>query len=194
MSDTKLSHQILSCAREILASDGLSAVSFDAIARRLGCSKQAVLYWYPTKHDLLAAMVLPWLEAEVETAVGAVSVSKNRTHAVGSFIRSVVDFHVRDLERFRMMYLVPQTTSAKSGNRGQVFAGEKIYPVTSRLYGALADHLDGDSNAARKEAVAIHSAVLGLVLMFALSDAIHDPMKHSHNDLRDALIASFTQR
>jgi len=54
---------ILKIAREIMASEGLAAVSFDAIARRLGRSKQAVLYWYPTKHDLLTALFLPWLRA-----------------------------------------------------------------------------------------------------------------------------------
>ncbi len=194
MTDTKLCDQILATARGILASGGLGAVSFDSIANRLGCSKQAVLYWYPTKNDLLAAMILPWLEAEAETAVGAVSKSTTRTQAVGSFVRSIVGFHLQDLDRFRMIYLVPQTTSPRSADREQIFAGEKIYPVTSRLYTALAHYLDGDPNAARREAVAIHSAVLGLVLMFAFADAVKDPLKHSQGNLTEALITSLTTR
>lgn len=194
MKDSETSRQILLIAREILASGGLGAVSFDAIAKRLGRSKQAVLYWYPTKRDLLSAMFLPWLKAESEVAVSAVSKATTRTEAIGSFVRAVARFHLEDLDRFRMMYLVPQTTRSKSDDRGNHAAGEELYAITDRLYGALAVHLDGEQEVARKEAVAIHSGVLGLVLMFALTDALRDPLKHSETDLIDALVASFTTR
>ena len=194
MPETETSQQILSIARSILASEGLGAVSFDSIARRLGRSKQAVLYWYPTKHDLLAAMFLPWLEAEAETASHAVSMSSGRFEAVNSFIRSVAGFHLADLDRFRMMYLVPQITSVKSPDRGKLIAGDKVYPVTGRLYGALADHLGGEPDDARREAVAIHSAVLGLVMMIAFADALRDPLKHNPGDLIQSLIEAFTAR
>jgi len=192
MAASETSRQILTIAREILAADGLGAVSFDAIARRLGRSKQAVLYWYPTKRDLLAAMFLPWLEAESETACRAVSEVSGRTEAIASFVRAVAQFHLADLDRFRMMYLVPQTTGLRSNDRGALVAGDEVYSVTNRLYGALTDHLSGETDAARKEAVAIHAAVLGLVMMVAFADAIRDPLKHTRDDLVDALIASFT--
>ena len=194
MNNKNTSEQILSIAREILASNGLGAVSFDAIARRLGHSKQAVLYWYPTKHDLLSAMFLPWLEAETDTATTAISKATNRIEAIGFFTRAVARFHLDDLNRFRMMYLLPQTTSTKSNVRGAVVAGDEVHQITNRLYGALADHLDGDQEAARKEAFAIHSSVLGLIMMFALADALRDPLKHSENDVIDALIASLTAK
>ena len=193
MPEPETKRRILSIAREILASDGLGAVSFDAIARSLGRSKQAVLYWYPTKRDLLAAMFLPWLEAEAETACRALSKSSGRSEAITSFVRSLTDFHLADLDRFRMMYLVPQTTGAKSKGRGKLVAGDKVYPVTNRLYCALADHLNGKPDAARKEAVAIHSAVLGLIMMIAFADAIGDPLKHAQEDLVDSLVAAFTE-
>jgi AcrR family transcriptional regulator len=192
MQGMKTSKQILSIAREILAAEGLGALSFDAIARRLGRTKQAVLYWYPTKRDLLAAMFLPWLDAETETAEDAVSEAMNRIEAIRSFVRAVARFHLEDMDRFRMMYLVPQTTNLKSNGRGNIVAGEEVYQVTNRLYGALADHLDGEQEAARREAVAIHSAVLGLVLMFALADALRDPLKHTEMELIDALVSSLT--
>ncbi|WP_417666786.1 TetR/AcrR family transcriptional regulator [Roseibium sp.] len=193
---TDTSQQILSIARAILAADGLGAVSFDAIARRLGRSKQAVLYWYPTKRDLLAAMFLPWLEAEARTAEEAVANVVAKPEAIAAFVRAIARFHLDDLDRFRMMYLAPQTTGMRSTGRGASVTGEEVYQVTGRLYGALArqlcgnDHSNGD--AARKQAVAIHSAVLGLVLMFALSDALRDPLKHDAADLVEALIDSLT--
>jgi len=192
MNDQKTSQKILSIARKILAADGLAGVSFDAIARKLGRSKQAVLYWYPTKRDLLVALYLPWLEAETLVAERAVATATGRTEAVSCFVRAVVSFHVDDLDRFRMMYLAPQTTREKTGSRSSIVVGEEFYAITNRLYGALATHLDTAPEAARKQAVAIHSAALGLVMLFALADSMRDPLKHSQSNLIDALVASLT--
>jgi len=192
MQDNKTNQKILTIAREILVSDGLGAVSFDAIARRLELSKQAVLYWYPSKRDLLAAMFLPWLNAETETAEGAVSKAMNRDQAISSFVQAIAWFHLEDLDRFRMMYLVPQTIGQRTTGRAGMVTGDEVYQATDRLYRALADHLGGETDAARQEAVAIHSAVLGLVLMFALANALQDPLKHSETNLIEAMIASLT--
>ncbi|MGJ8570115.1 MAG: TetR/AcrR family transcriptional regulator [Hoeflea sp.] len=192
MNDQKTSQKILSIARKILAADGLAGVSFDAIARRLGRSKQAVLYWYPTKRDLLVALYLPWLEAETKIAEDAVAGASGRTEAVSCFVRAVVSFHIEDLDRFRMMYLAPQTTREKAGSRSTIVVDQEVYAITSRLYGALASHLDGTPEGARKQAVAIHSAALGLVLMLALADSMRDPLKHTSTHLIDALVASLT--
>jgi len=190
MPPQKTKDQILEIARGILASEGLGAVSFDAIARRLGRSKQAVLYWYPTKHDLLAAMFLPWLEAEADVATRSVGEATGRSQAIGAFVRAIAEFHCDDLDRFRMMYLLPQTLRPSAQDTHNAELLEKVHAVTSRIYDVLAVHLEGDPFAARREALAIHSAVLGLVLMFGLADSLSDPLKHSETDLVDALIAS----
>ena len=182
--------QILKIARDLLASDGLTAVSFDAIARRLGRTKQAVLYWYPTKHDLLAAMFLPSLEAEAETAMQSVCSTSEANEAIAAFVRAVAEFHFNDLDRFRMMYLLPQTIKPSTSDPHSVELLAKVHPVTDKMYGALADKLDGMPDTARQEAFAIHSAVLGMVLMFGLADSLRDPLKHSKAQMVDALITS----
>ncbi|MBD3662588.1 TetR/AcrR family transcriptional regulator [Sulfitobacter aestuariivivens] len=192
MQDKDTKAQILSVARQILAKDGLDAVSFDAIARRIGYSKQAVLYWYPNKHALLNAMFVPWLSAEADAAEAAVSNATNSDEAIASFVSGMAMFHFDDLNRFRMMYLLPQTISAKLKHRSKITPDDSIHQITNRLYGALASRLSGDQRGARKKAVAIHSAVLGVILMFALADAVGDPLKHSETDLVDALIGSLT--
>lgn len=191
MPPEKTKDQIIEIACDLLASDGLAGVSFDAIARRLGRTKQAVLYWYPTKHDLLAAMFLPWLEAEAEIAIRSVSDTTTRNEAIGAFIRAATDFHFHDLDRFRMMYILPQTIRPSAGEPHSAELLAKVHPVTDRMYGALADKLDGEPAAARREAFAIHSAVLGLVLMFGLADSTGDPLKHTASEMVGALIASF---
>ncbi|MFC6639706.1 TetR family transcriptional regulator [Sulfitobacter sp. JBTF-M27] len=194
MSGKNTKDQILIIARELLASDGLAAVSFDAIARRLGRTKQAVLYWYSTKHDLLAALFLPWLEAEADIAVQSVSRSSSRDEAIDSFVRAIAAFHLDDLDRFRMMYLLPQTIPPSASEPHSVKLLEKVHPVTDRMYAVLADKLSNEPVAVRQEAFAIHSAVLGLVLMFGLSDRLKDPLKHSASDMIDALIAALTSK
>lgn len=184
--------QILTIAREILAAEGLGAISFDAIARRLGRSKQAVLYWFPTKRDLLSGMFLPMLQAESETAVDALTNAKDKDEAITCFIRAVAQFHLEDLDRFRMMYLLPQTTVSQSGDRRDLAVSDEVHALTGRLYGTLAYHLGTDQDATRQEAVTVHSSVLGLILIFALTDSLGDPMKHSVTDLIETLIASLT--
>jgi AcrR family transcriptional regulator len=192
MQDQKTDGRILTIARAILASDGLDGVSFDAIARRLGRSKQAVLYWYPTKRDLLLALFVPWLDAEAAAAEAAVSTIASRPEAIDRFVRTIISFHTENLDRFRMMYLAPQTTGTKPGERDPAVTGHEIYSITDRLYGALAPHLGGSGKTARQQAVAIHSAALGMVMMLALAESLRDPLKHSENELVDALVASLT--
>lgn len=186
--------KILAIAEELLAAGGPSAVSFDAIAARLGRSKQAVLYWFPTKRDLLAAMFVPWLEAEVEVAEAALADVVGRDAAITAFVHSVARFHLEDLNRFRMMYLAPQITGVRAVGRGDRGAIERVHPITDRLYTALAAKLDGTPPERRRAATAIHAAVLGLILMIALSNAVHDPLKHGSNALVEALVASLVSR
>lgn len=194
MSVKNTKDQILIIARDLLASDGLAAVSFDAIAHRLGRTKQAVLYWYPTKQDLLAALFLPWLEAEADIAAHSVSGTSARDEAIDAFVRAIAAFHLGDLDRFRMMYLLPQTLPPSASEFHSVTLLEQVHSVTDRMYGALADKLNREVLTARQEAFAIHSAVLGLVLMFGLSDSVKDPLKHSASDMADALIATLTSK
>lgn len=182
--------QILSISRELLASGGVAAVSFDAIAARLGRTKQAVLYWYPSKHDLLAAMFLPWIEAEADTAQHSVAGATSRDQAISVFVRSIAAFHLEDLDRFRMMYLLLQTIRPGVAEPQDDRLLTKVHPVTSRMYSALAEKLNREGDAARREAFAIHAAVLGLVLMCGLADSLKDPLKHTTGELVAALIAS----
>ena len=188
MGDLKTDAKILGVVQNLLSSGGLGAVSFDAIARELGISKQAVLYWYPSKGDLLAAMFVDWLSAEANEAENALKFAGTPDEAIEIFVRVIVRFHTGDLDRFRMMYLAPQTL--KTGVREAHDSGalDRIHATTSRMYGALAAHLDGTPEQARQSSFAIHSAALGLIMMHGLAESIGDPLKHSEDDLVTALI------
>lgn len=184
--------KILQVTRALLVSGGIGAVSFDAIARGLGLSKQAVLYWFPSKQELLAEMFVGWLTAEADAAVAALAGAGRGAEAIKAFVPAIAGFHFGSLDRFRMMYLVPQTLRGGVQDTPDDAVLARIHAATSRLYGALAERLEGDPLAARQEAVAVHSAVLGLLLMVGLADAAGDPLKHASDDLVAALVARLT--
>ena len=98
-----------------------------------------------------------------------------------------------DLDRFRMMYLAPQTLKTGVQEAKNTDALERIHSTTSRMYGAFATHLGGTLEQSRQSAFAIHSAALGLIMMFGLSEGIGDPLKHSEDDLVTALIGKLSK-
>jgi hypothetical protein len=69
---------------------------------------------------------------------------------------------------------------------------DRVHAITDRLYGALATHLGPDPATARAHAVAVHTSVLGLVLMAGLAEALEDPLKHGQDALVEALVAQLT--
>ena len=78
--------------------------------------------------------------------------------------------------------------SASSDRPGPAELGE-VHAVTDRMYAALADRLGGDAGDARRQAVAVHTAVLGLMLILGLADSLDDPLKHGQTELVEALVA-----
>ncbi|WP_170603659.1 TetR/AcrR family transcriptional regulator [Ruegeria arenilitoris] len=192
MSELKTDQKIILAAQGLLTNSGLGAVSFDTIARELGIAKQSVLYWFPSKSDLLAAMFVDWLDAEAMEAEDSLASVLTPNEAIDVFVRSILRFHTDNLDRFRMMYLAPQTLKAgmQEVRNGDVLA--KIHATTSQLYGALAARLDESPDQARQTAFAIHSAALGLVLMLGLAEGIGDPLAHSQDDILTALIAKLS--
>lgn len=184
----KTRDRILAAAEGILVTSGAPALSFDTIARALGVSKQAVLYWFPTKTDLLAELFVPWVRDEAEVAVTALSDAAAPPEAIAAFVRAVTGFHLGRLDRFRLMYVVPQTLKA-AGDPADRAILPRIHAASDRLYAALALALPGPPAEARQQAMAVHSACLGLVLMVGLAESAGDPLKHRTEDLITALIA-----
>ena len=189
MTRTDTGARILDIARDLLAEGGLGALSFDTIAARLGRTKQAVLYWYPTKPDLLAALFLPWLEAEAALAETVLRDAPVGPEAIARFVPALAGFHLADLPRFRAMYLLPQTLGRAASDPRDRDVLDRVHAITDRLYGALAAHLGPDPAAARTRAVAVHASVLGLVQMAGLAEALEDPLKHGPDALLEALVA-----
>lgn len=182
--------KILETARALIRSGGPGNLTFDAVARRLGISKQAVLYWFPRKEDLVAGVAVPLLREEAQAALSAMKAAPNPSAAVSAFVKAVAAFHFADLDRFRLMYVAPQL-GAKPTIRMTDRLEEQIHSLTSSMYDALQAQLSGAAGPAeaesRRQAVAIHMSVLGLVMIVALTDAVGDPLLHDKEDLAETL-------
>jgi len=181
--DPETSARILAAASALMRDGSPASVTFDAIAARIGLSKQAVLYWFPNKTALFSAIALPCLRAEAETAITAARAAPTPVQARRGVVLALIGFHLADLPRFRMMYVAPQIGGQTAMSADML---GRIHPLTDAMYGAIATAL-GDGPDARERAVALHMAALGHILLVGLTDAVGDPMKHRPEALADTL-------
>ena len=185
--------RILAAAREIVRSTGPDSLTFDAVAARVGVSKQAVLYWYPNKARLIEALVRPALESESTAGKNAVAKNASPTQAIRAYVGALAVFHTSDLDRFRLMYVTPQI-GQRPGRNGQMLTTlGRIHPATTEMYDTLAERLvEGGRYSrlidARRAAAAIHTALLGLILRMAMADALNAPLRLREDALVEALV------
>ncbi len=182
MSERKA--RITAEALALLRDGGMGAVTFDALAARLGISKQAVIYWFPNKAQLLGAVALGCLREEAAVAIAAARDAPGPEAARRNVVQALIGFHLADLARFRLMYAAPQIGARPTWAPDIL---DRVHAITSEQYGTVARALGGDTEEARRQAVALHMAALGHVLLVGLTDAVGDPMRHSPQTLARTL-------
>ena len=185
--------RILAVSREILIESGPAALTFDAIAKRLGITRQAVIYWFASKQLLLRALVLPWIRAETETLIEAIASATSAQSTIEKAVHALLRFHLEDLDRFRQMYLGIQLDPKPAKLIGRETLNQDIHPVTARMYESLAESLSACSDfnssiPARQAAVSLHFSVLGHCMMIGLAEAIEDPLAQPTSNLTKSLI------
>lgn len=186
--------RILEVSTRLVAQGGIAALTFDAVAQKLGITKQAVIYWFPTKAALEREIVVPLLRAEADAAVAGLDGASGAANAIERFARALVAFYTEDLTRFRLLYVAVQANPRPGMLWPPEALAEHVHPETTRMYAALERSI-GDDPATRPDlhprraAATIHMAVLGLVLVVSLGDAIDDSLAHATGDLVDTLVA-----
>jgi AcrR family transcriptional regulator len=187
-------------AVKIIGRKGTSAVTFQAIASAFGVSKQAIIYWYPTKWALVADVCLPFMREEAAALLPALARAAGASEAKELLIRAFVAHYMPRLPQFRMLYLPTPLGESEPNAPDQQAALAPVHAVTASVYSALEDKIRADASSltapvsARRAAVAVHMAAVGLVTMFAAADAIGDPMVHAPDDMVEALIAILAPR
>jgi AcrR family transcriptional regulator len=129
--------RILDAALDAFGSRGYEATSLDDLARELGVRKQTILYWYPSKEALLAAVIdRTALEVTVrlERAVAAAGPGFGRIEGIVRAMSRLVARHpamlgfVREVSR-----LGPPASTRLTG---------AIQPLVDRASGYLAAEMD----------------------------------------------------
>lgn len=184
--------EILRVGATIVREGGPAKLTYDEIAARLGVTKQAVIYWFPNKEALISSLALPALQDETDVAVAALAAAPvGRVAALTAFARALIDFHLGDLDRFRLTYIAVQTPGSSVEPSTTLKAS--IHAITRPMYDALEERLKDQSEVQpRLSAVAVHMAILGFVLLISLADAVRDPLRHQTADLVAALIRLLT--
>jgi AcrR family transcriptional regulator len=189
---------IVDQARRIVAGQGFASLTFQALAEALGVSKQAIIYWFPTKWDLALAYALRVLDGEAEATIPAARDAGSAASAIEAFVRALVGHYLKNLGDFRVLYLAPQFDRSITPGVPSADTLGPIHEKTSAIYAALEAKIALDPEfrpgvSPRRLAVAAHMAGIGLITMLAMADAVNDPFKHSSADLLDALVALLTQ-
>lgn len=173
---------------------GLTGLTFQGLADALGVSKQAILYWYPSKWALIADCGLPMMQQEANALISALAVSRDGGDAIERLIRAFAGHYATRLPQFRVLYM-PQPLSTEFNLPEQQAALAPIHRVTSSIYASLESWIArdpeyaGDEVSARQLAVAAHMSAVGLMTMFAAADAIGDPMVHRLDQMVEAMVA-----
>jgi len=179
---------------KLVEQDSLGALTFQALADTLGVSKQAILYWYPSKWELMADCSLPIIQQEADALTGALAGSRNADDAIERFIRAFAGHYSSRLPQFRVLYLI-QPLGIEPNAPEQQLALAPVHRVTGTIYAALENWIAADADYARSNvsprqlAVAAHMSAVGLITMFALADALGDPLVHPLEKMVDAVVA-----
>ena len=188
--------RILAATRVELARHGQN-LTLDHVAARLGLTKQAVLYHFPSKDRLLVELALLGVAEEAEAMIAAVAPTRSAAEAIRTFLRASLAFHVADLERFRLIYVRAQVVPGAKDTLPAAERKARIYPVTARMYGAVEERLRSDPGFPkhldpRTLAVALHLAAIGYATMAGELEGARDAMKLPFVRYADELAAAIS--
>jgi AcrR family transcriptional regulator len=189
-------NRILTATRAVLARHGQD-LTLDHVAERLGLTKQAVLYHFPSKDRLLVELALVGVAEEAEAMIAAVAPAESAAEAVRRFLRASLAFHLADLERFRVIYVRAQVVRGAKDTLPSAERKARIYPFTSRMYEALEEKLRDDLGFPkhldpRTLAVAIHLAAIGYATMAGELQGAKDAMKLPFERYADELATAIS--
>ena len=182
--------EILDATRAVLDRSGVPGLTLEAVARRLGVTKQALYYYFASKEALLFEVVMFESTAVADQMHAATTAAPDGAAALEAIIRSYVAYFAPRLDSYRLIAQHVQLVSQRRITAEQI---ARIRPLNDRMYGVAEQKLAADqargavhpSVHPRRLAFAAHVAATGLIATKALVERFEDPLRHSD----DALIA-----
>ncbi|MEV5409424.1 TetR/AcrR family transcriptional regulator [Thermopolyspora sp. NPDC052614] len=128
----ELTREIKDAARRQLAVEGAAGLSLRAVARELGMVSSAMYRYFPSRDDLLTALIIEAFEA-VGDAVEAADATRPREDLIGRWLaccRAVREWALAHPHEYALIhgtpvpgYVAPQDTAAPAARPGVVLAG-----------------------------------------------------------------------
>ena len=130
--------RILDAAIDLFGVRGVDAVSLDEIAREVGVRKQTVLYWFPSKDELVDS-VLESVAAELVVVIDAAirSASDDPLERIDAVVRAVFRPAVR---RPALLGLVREISRLPAAQADRLRA--RVQPLVERATGYLSLEMD----------------------------------------------------
>lgn len=119
--------RILDAALASFATRGYEVASLDAIAAELGLTKQAILYWFPSKEVLLEAVVARSADELADALEGALARAGQGWERVEAVVRAVFGLAVR---RPHLLGLLREVT--RPGSPATATLAQRMAPLVDR--------------------------------------------------------------
>ncbi|HWL43208.1 MAG TPA: TetR/AcrR family transcriptional regulator [Ilumatobacter sp.] len=139
MTERGTRERTLDVALDLFGTRGFDAVSLDEIARQVGVRKQTVLYWFPSKDELLDA-VLDEVAGELVVVIDAAVRSAPADHPlerVDAIVRAVFRPAVR---RPAMLGLIRELNRLPEAHVDRLRV--RLQPLIDRCIGYFAQQMD----------------------------------------------------
>ena len=189
--------EILDAALEVLLEGGIQSFKLAAVAEQLGLTTPALYYYFNSREVLLAELILREQLDCASVVHAAVEETTNGADAVEQLMRTVFARYRERLDLFDLAYRVSVTPDIQALVNPEAL--ERVRPANDLFYGGAEKRLRADQRAgrfsrkrdARRFAFTAHTAVLGVLGMKAMTEAVSDPLVHSDQDLIDDICKTF---
>jgi TetR/AcrR family transcriptional regulator len=135
---------ILAAARELLLERGIEGFTIAAVASLAEVSKPAVYYYFDSKEELVGALAVDCLNAEVNVLALAIEQAASGVEALDALVRAYVGHYLADLDSFRILNVWTQVLGIK-----QRLLEREVYPRSALINDALERKLERDRHEGR---------------------------------------------
>ena len=153
--------RILDEALNSFGSSGYDSTSLDALDDRLEISKQTILYWFPSKEALMAAVIQRSAEELSKALEAALEEAGDGWDRIEAIVRSVFRLAAR---RPALLGLLREV--ARLGPPAATQMTEALDPLVARATGFLSDEMEAGrmrKSDPRLLLLAMYSTVIGMV-------------------------------
>lgn len=168
---------LLDAARKVLAREGLPGFTVARVAEAADVSKPSFYYYFRSREELVAALADQIAAEEATVITRAAYAAPDGAGAVDSALRTLVEWYLEDLDRYRLLYQWPAVIGIVPGFLEQTIEPRRQQALTvleQRLSDGLPEVRDQDRHLSAVTLATAHGLVATLAGMDALGADLRD--------------------